>query len=472
MKKNKLFRWIRWIGLGAIFFYISREAYLHQKIGGAKAPSAHALCPYGALESLYNLLFAGAYIQKIFISAFILLALTVVIAILFRRSFCGLLCPFGALQEFFAKLGHTIFKKRFTMPAVLDKPMRYLKYVILVLTVVMAWKTRGLWMSPYDPYAAYSHIFAGLASMWAEFTIGVILLVITILGSLLYDRFFCKYLCPMGGVLAIIGQLSPNRVVRNDSICIHCNKCTKACPVNIDVAKETEVKKTECISCNECVNVCPKKGALENKFSKKIISPLVILILVFTLFFGGIFVTQRLGWYSNVAAPLKEGETLTIEAIRGFMTLSDVATGLKMDIKDLYTKLEIPESVPPTTKFKELSTFVPGMTDEKAKEILEKDPGKPISQESKPSEASYVEEVGSHEWLAEPPKEPTKEPVILKGYMPLSDIAKILNISMEELYLRLKLPSTIPPSTILKQVDAFVPGFDFEAEKTKLESNP
>jgi len=315
-------------------------------------------------------------------------------------------------------------------------------------------------------------MFAGLASMWAEFTIGVILLVITILGSLLYDRFFCKYLCPMGGVLAIIGQLSPNRVVRNDSICIHCNKCTKACPVNIDVAKETEVKKTECISCNECVNVCPKKGALENKFSKKIISPLVILILVFTLFFGGIFVTQRLGWYSNVAAPLKEGETLTIEAIRGFMTLSDVATGLKMDIKDLYTKLEIPESVPPTTKFKELSTFVPGMTDEKAKEILEKDPGKPISQESKPSEASYVEEVGSHEWLAEPPKEPTKEPVILKGYMPLSDIAKILNISMEELYLRLKLPSTIPPSTILKQVDAFVPGFDFEAEKTKLESNP
>jgi ferredoxin len=472
MKKNNIVRWIRWIGLAAILAYVTHEFYLHQKIGGLKASSVHALCPYGALESFYNLLFAGAFIQKIFVSAMIMLVLTVVIAVLFRRSFCGLICPFGALQEFFAKLGKLFFKKRPTMPSSLDKPLRFLKYLILILTLVMAWKLKGLWMSPYDPYAAYSHIFSGFASLWAEFTIGTILLVVTILGSIVYDRFFCKYLCPMGGFLAIIGRISPTRVVRDDKVCIHCNKCTKVCPVNIDVAKTTEVKTTECISCNECVNVCPKEGAIALKFTKKTISPITTWIVVLVIFFGSIFITQKLGWYSNVPKPLEVGETLSIEEIRGFMSLADVASGLKMDIKELYTKLEIPESVPPTTKFKELSTFVPGMTDEKAKEILEKDPGKPISEVTKPSESSYVEKVEVKEWLTEPPKEPAKEPVILKGYMPLSDIAKILNISIEELFLRLKLPSTVPPSTILKQVSNFVPGFDFEAEKEKLMNNP
>ena len=263
----------------------------------------------------------------------------------------------------------------------------------------------------------------------------------------------------MGGFLAIIGRISPTRVVRDDKVCIHCNKCTKVCPVNIDVAKATEVKTTECISCNECVNICPKEGAIALKFTKKTISPITTWIVVLVIFFGSIFITQKLGWYSNVPKPLKAGETLSIEEIRGFMSLADVASGLKMDIKELYTKLEIPESVPPTTKFKELSQFVPGMTDEKAKEILEKDPGKPISEESKGTETVVV-------------TEPPKEPVILKGYMPLTDIAKILNISIEELYQRLKLPSTVPPSTILKQVPNLVPGFDFEAEKEKLQSNP
>jgi len=160
-----------------------------------------------------------------------------------------------------------------------------------------------------------------------------------------------------------------------------------------------------------------------------------------------------------VPKPIVAGEKISIEEIRGFMTLQDVSTGLGINLKDLYTKLGIPETVPPTTKFKELSAFVPGMTDEKAKEILEKDPGKPISEETKETETKIV-------------VEPPKEPIVLKGYMPLSDIAKIMNISIEELYIRLKLPQTVPPSTILKQVPNLVPGFDFEAEKEKLMNNP
>lgn len=468
MKKNRLVLWLRWIGLAAILAYVTREFYLHQVLGGHKAASVHALCPFGALESLYNLLFAGAFIQKIYVSALIMLILTIVIAILFRRSFCGMICPFGALQEFFAKIGNVFFKKRPKMPSSLDKPLRMLKYLILILTIAMAWKVKGLWMSPYDPYAAYSHIFSGFSHLWAEYMIGTILLVVTIVGSIIYDRFFCKYLCPMGGFLAIMGRISPTKVVRDDKVCIHCNKCTKVCPVNIDVAKATEVKQLECISCNECVNICPKEGAIAVKFGKKPLSQSVVWVTVLILFFGSIFVTQKLGWYTNIPKPIVAGEKLAIEEIRGFMTLQDISIGLPIDMKELYTKLGIPETVPPTTKFKELSQFVPGMTDEKAKEILEKEQGQNPTNET----STTNKDVDEKQVTNEKEKEPAKEPIVLRGSMSLTEIAKILNISIEDLYQRLKLPQSVPPSTILKQIPELVPGFDFEAEKEKLQNNP
>lgn len=126
MKNNKLLKTIRYILLAVFLIFITIEAYLHQLLGGGKAPSIHALCPYGALESLYSLIFGGSFIQKIFSGTLILLILTMLIALIFRRSFCGLICPFGALQEFFGIIGKKLFKKRFIVPQNIDKPLRYL----------------------------------------------------------------------------------------------------------------------------------------------------------------------------------------------------------------------------------------------------------------------------------------------------------------------------------------------------------
>jgi hypothetical protein len=158
MDLNKVAKWSRILVLVGLLIWVTYESYMHQVLGGGKAPSIHALCPYGALESLYTLLLTGSFIKKIYSGTVVLLVLTVALAVLFRRSFCGLLCPFGALQEVFAKLGQKIFKKRFIIPQKIDQIFRYLKYVVLVLTVGMAWYYGSLWMAPYDPYAAFSHI--------------------------------------------------------------------------------------------------------------------------------------------------------------------------------------------------------------------------------------------------------------------------------------------------------------------------
>ena len=52
MKNNKFLKNLRYILLAIFLIHSTVEAYLHQLLGGGKAPSIHALCPYGGLESL------------------------------------------------------------------------------------------------------------------------------------------------------------------------------------------------------------------------------------------------------------------------------------------------------------------------------------------------------------------------------------------------------------------------------------
>lgn len=372
MKKNKKLKFIRWSLLALFLVIITIEGYLHQIKGGGEAASIHALCPYGGLESLYSVIGSGTFIQKIFSGTMILLVITILLAILFRRSFCGLICPFGALQEFFGLIGKKIFRKRFEIPKKLDYYLRYVKYLVLLVTIYYAWKTAGLWMSPYDPWAAYGHLSEGISSLIGENLVGFILLIITVLGSIIYDRFFCKYLCPMGAVYGIISKVSPHKIVRNEDKCINCSLCTKNCPMNIDVAKTTKVTSAECINCQLCVLSCPKEGCLETKQASKKLKPAAVLSLVIVLFIGGIAISKTIGIYNTLPEPISASTTISVDEIKGYMTLKEVAGALKMDIKDLYKKLEIPEEVPENTKFKEVKNYISSFSVEEAKDKLEK----------------------------------------------------------------------------------------------------
>ena len=371
MTKNKMIMYLRW-GLLALFVVlVSFAAYLHQVLGGAKAPSIHALCPFGGLESLYQVFTTGNFISKIFAGTMTLFIITLVVAILFRRSFCGLICPFGAIQEFFAKLGQKIFKRKMVIPARIDKPLRYLKYIVLIVTVFYAWKTAGLWMAPYDPWSTYGHLSEGLESVWKESAVGFIVLLITVLGSLIYDRFFCKYLCPMGALYGIIGKLSPFKVVRNETICIHCGKCSKGCPMNIDVQNSSKVASAECINCQTCILNCPKAGAITSMEGNKIIKPFTVIVLVMAVFFGSIFASQAAGIYPLTPPQSTKGESINYDEVKGYMSIKEAAESTKTELGEFYIKFKIPENVPAETKMKEISKVAEGYDFDQVKESLE-----------------------------------------------------------------------------------------------------
>ena len=290
-----LSRIIRWVTLGSLLAFVLAATALHTL--GYVGPSVHALCPYGGLESMLSLVAVGTFLKRIVIGTFVLFGSTMLLSVVMRRSFCGQICALGALQEFFGKIGAKLFKKRPVVPKKLDGILRYLKFVVLGVTIAMAWITGELWITPYDPFNALGHL-ADFNALTTSYLVGFIVLILSLLGSVVYDRFFCKYLCPAGALYGAVGKVSPYAVRVDEDACIHCGKCNRACPMNVDVmtAKNGRVTRMECINCNECVAVCPVQGAIHTGFSKKAkIHPILATLLALALFFVPMGIAAAMG---------------------------------------------------------------------------------------------------------------------------------------------------------------------------------
>ena len=106
-------------------------------------------------------------------------------------------------------------------------------------------------------------------------TINSIMYISFIAGNVLYyiagitlafafrdNRAFCKYLCPVTVFLKPASYFSLLRIRYNEKKCVHCGKCVKACPMDVDVLNDRRNRKngTECILCLNCVQECPKKA--------------------------------------------------------------------------------------------------------------------------------------------------------------------------------------------------------------------
>lgn len=453
MNWNRVARWSRILVLTGLLTWVTYESYMHQVLGGGKAPSVHALCPFGALESLYTLLFMGSFIQKIYSGTVVLLVLTVVLTLLFRRSFCGLLCPFGALQEIFGMLGQKLFKKRLVIPLAFDKPLRYLKHAMLALTLMMAWYYGELWMAPYDPYSAYGHITVISDSLAEDplAIIGFVLLAVTLLGSFLYDRFFCKYLCPMGVFYGFIGKISPTLVERNNNLCVHCKACNKACPVNIDVEKSIQITSIECINCNECVLACPKKGALEVKTGSRVIHPATMLLLVAVLFFGTLEVAKATGNYQIIPSALKEGEIISISEVKGYYSIEEAAIATGLSLKEVYKKLGIPDNISKNTKLKDISKEAPEYNFDEAK-----------------AKTSEAENTGNDQQTAIQANAGKIDVSGIKGSMTIREAADSVQMDLKDFYKLFNIPESVFAQTQMKEIGTVSTGYDFEKIKESL----
>lgn len=218
--------------------------------------SFHAICPFGGVEALFAFLNYDVLIQKIQPSSFILLGIIMFLAVLFGPVVCSYACPLGSVQEWVGKIGKKLFGKKYNtfIPAKIDKPLRYLRYVVLIFTVYLTTNSLKLVFLEVDPYYALFHFWTD------EVTVGgLIVLGLTLIGSLFVERPWCKYACPFGALLGLTNLFKVFGIKRNTTTCTSCGLCDKACPMNIEVSSKTAIRNHQCISCNECTSevACP-----------------------------------------------------------------------------------------------------------------------------------------------------------------------------------------------------------------------
>ncbi|NCC77215.1 MAG: 4Fe-4S binding protein [Clostridia bacterium] len=107
---------LRYFLLAGLLTFLSYQFYAHA-MGDKLFPSVHGLCPFGGLESLLSFVTVGATLKKIFSGTMVLFFTFLLLALIFNRAFCGLICSFGAIQEFIGNLGRRLFRRRFLVPS-------------------------------------------------------------------------------------------------------------------------------------------------------------------------------------------------------------------------------------------------------------------------------------------------------------------------------------------------------------------
>jgi polyferredoxin len=282
----QLFRFVAWArGTGP---------YVHRP----EAPAG--LLPVGHFTSFFAWVRGGGW-DTLLPAGLVIILGAVAVSFLFKRAFCGWLCPVGTVWELFALGGRKLMGRNIRVPRWLDLVGRAFRYVLtaavvgILLTVPLAEAVNFRSI----PYMAVADIKT--LGMMVQPAYLVVVLLAGVL-SMLFGAVWCRYLCPVGGMYSVLGVLSPFAVRRDEESCIHCSKCSKACHAFVDVEKAATVRDTECDGCMDCVKACPVDGCLEAKGPGGIrVAPWVWPLLVVGLWlaiYGGAKVTGN--WDSTI----------------------------------------------------------------------------------------------------------------------------------------------------------------------------
>lgn len=190
------------------------------------------------------------------------------IALLAGNFFCGWVCPFGTVQEIFGKIGSFFVKKKFKMPPMLQSYLQFSRYLLAGIILSQVAETL-LDLSNINAYKTFMRATAGnFAEMTAMAIMGSFLVV-----ALFFERPFCNYFCTEGVRFGLASLTRFFTIKREQINCVHCKKCDKACPMNIQISSSTHIRNPQCINCFKCLTACPVEKALywgkANPLSKK-----------------------------------------------------------------------------------------------------------------------------------------------------------------------------------------------------------
>jgi 4Fe-4S ferredoxin iron-sulfur binding domain protein len=230
-------------------------------------PGAIGSCPIGSLQAVIG--------SKKFSMSYYVFGLIILIGALFGRLVCGLMCPFGFVQDLLYKIP----TKKLKVPRKIDRGLRYTKYLILFVFVILL---PMLLTNPFGLGAPYfcklicpSGTLGGAIPLLIKnrelrSTIGVLffwklsILIVIVLLSIFTYRPFCKYICPLGALYSFFNKIGFYKMEFHNEKCVGCKLCERACKMDIDVRKTPN--SLECIRCGACTSACSHE-ALTTSFA-------------------------------------------------------------------------------------------------------------------------------------------------------------------------------------------------------------
>jgi NosR/NirI family nitrous oxide reductase transcriptional regulator len=165
-----------------------------------------------------------------------------------RGAFCGWLCPFGSLQELLNRLAKKLGIKQINVPHGVNTRLSAIKYIIFIMLFGVSFYELSLaeQLAEVEPFK--TAIILKFLRHWPFVLFAVLLLA----AGLFIERFYCRYLCPLGAALAIPARLRIFNWLRRYSDCGNpCQRCNHECPVQA-INPEGDINPNECIQCLHC----------------------------------------------------------------------------------------------------------------------------------------------------------------------------------------------------------------------------
>ncbi len=199
---------------------------------------------YFLLEPLIFILWGGVFIALLFWG---------------RGAYCGWLCPFGALQELLNNLAKAVGIRQIELPWGLHERLWALKYIIFMVLLGVSLHSLLLaeYMAEVEPFK--TTIILNFARAWPF----VLFALLMLLPGLFIERFYCRYVCPLGAALAIPGRIRMFDWLKRYRDCGNpCRTCSNECMVGA-IHPEGHINPNECLYCMHCQqryyddHICP-----------------------------------------------------------------------------------------------------------------------------------------------------------------------------------------------------------------------
>ncbi len=256
--KEKLFRWVRWSFLTYTLIFI----------GWLWQGQLSIVNIYPILQSVIN----GFDINMYLMDPILFILWSYVFVSLFivgRGIFCGWLCPFGALQEMVGWIAKKLRIRQKKVPFDAHSKLWWVKYVILIGLVITSFASVRVAeiASEVEPFK--TAITLQFVRTWPFVLYAVALLI----AGLWINKFYCRYVCPLGAGLAVLGYFHAGEWLTRRKACGNpCTLCHHKCDIKA-ITPKGDINYNECVQCLECIvyynndDLCPplKKAKRQDK---------------------------------------------------------------------------------------------------------------------------------------------------------------------------------------------------------------